>query len=855
MFRKCNCLQSLFLILLLGQIAMAATDGLIPAFKITGSDITLQRRAQTFTPFDKSGRKFSIIGTEGGSFEAWAYPLKLLRGFEFSFLLGESTEKITGAETARWITVTPAATTITYTHQSFTVKAIFITPIDEPGAIILLDVDAVEPLTVVAGFLPVLQPMWPAGLGGQYASWRDDIKAYRISESSRKNVGYVGSPAAVGISYTPAHMLSDNPSEFQIPIDPEAVKGMYIAIVIVGGKGEREHFRAIYQRLAADPEAYYNKTRAHYQALRERTIAITTPNKAVNLAYEWAKVAYDNLMITNPNLGTGLVAGLGLSGTGGRPGFGWYFGGDTYMNSFSMVGYGAHEEVKTALKFMMQFQREDGKMAHEISQSANEYIDWFGDYPYAYIHGDTSPWYLAAMGNYLKVTGDVNFIRESWESIMKAYRWSLATDGNHDGLMDNKLAGLGALEYGPLTGILTDVYLAAIWVKGLEEMIRMAAILGETDVLAEVETRHTQALKTLNNKFWDRKNKHLSYAFNEKGKTIPEVNPWSGPGMMWNLFDGPQSHGTLARINTSELTTDWGIRTISNRSKYYEPLNYNYGAIWPFLAAFISTARYQHHFAEAGFHGLMTSVNHTFDNGLGTITEVFSGDLNVWPGESVHHQGFSSAGAVLPLITGLLGLDVDAPNHAVTFAPHLPADWNALDVVHVLVGGSVVDFHLTRTREKMLLKVDITGDPVRIIFAPAYRTGAVTGATFNDERLDHTITESRQDAHVTVVADVFSQATITINFSPSFDVVFPVAQTHTGDQNRGMKVIECQRKANSLKFVVEGLAGESYPVKVVNAEYVGSITGGTLSGDEIMVTIKPRKQGGFVRHTLEIKGK
>src|SRR4030043_1858737 len=195
-----------------------AHEGLIPAFSIEQDDIALGRPAQLNTYFDKAGRRFAILGVEGGPCAAWAYPLKLLRNFEFSFLLKNSTRPIPARDIVRFVEVTPAATTLTYTYQSITVKATYVTAIEDPGAVVLLDIDATEPLTIVAGFLPVLQPMWPAGMGGQYAYWDDKLKAYLISEPTRKNHGFVGSPAAQGISYTPAHMLSDPPNALTIAV-------------------------------------------------------------------------------------------------------------------------------------------------------------------------------------------------------------------------------------------------------------------------------------------------------------------------------------------------------------------------------------------------------------------------------------------------------------------------------------------------------------------------------------------------------------------------------------------------------------------------------------------------------------
>ena len=139
-----------------------AQKGLIPEFEVEPGPLTLSRPANPGAPFTKSGRKFAILGVESGSFEAWAYPLKLLRNFELSFLLGSSTRPLAGRDLVRRIDVNPEATVLTFVHQAFTVRAIYITPLEEPGALVLLDVDSTEPLTVVASFLPVLQPMWPA---------------------------------------------------------------------------------------------------------------------------------------------------------------------------------------------------------------------------------------------------------------------------------------------------------------------------------------------------------------------------------------------------------------------------------------------------------------------------------------------------------------------------------------------------------------------------------------------------------------------------------------------------------------------------------------------------------------------
>ncbi|MBM3312112.1 MAG: hypothetical protein FJY80_11455, partial [Candidatus Aminicenantes bacterium] len=510
--------------------AMFALDGLVPRFELEPCGIALRRTARPDAYFDKAGRRFAVLGTESGTFEAWAYPLKLVRNFEFSFLLPTGATPLRGRDLVRSAVVTPAAVTLTFVHQSFTVRAVFVTAVDEPGAVILLAVDSLEPLTVVCGFLPVLQPMWPAGLGGQYASWNDSLRAYLLSEPTRRNHGFVGSPAARGVSYTPAHMLSDAPNEFQIVVaDPREVEDRFIPIVLAGGRGDREEVKKTYLKLAADPEGICRRAEAHYRALRDATLVLRTPDHEINLAWEWAKVSFDNLLVDNPDLGRGLTAGLGLSGTSGRPGFGWFFGGDAYLNSFSLLGMGSFETVREMLSFTRRFQRADGKMAHEVSQSAG-FIRWFEDYPYAYIHADTTPLYIVALEEYVRASGDRGFLRESWPSLRKAFDWCLTTDSDGDGLMDNRKAGLGALEFGALTGIQTDVFLAAAWCRAARAMARMAGILGEKKDADRAGVAADKALAAFRSQFIDLETGLYVYALHAGGEKVREVTPWPSFG-------------------------------------------------------------------------------------------------------------------------------------------------------------------------------------------------------------------------------------------------------------------------------------------------------------------------------------
>ncbi len=833
-----------------------APAGTVPRSAIEYSDLLLTRIARPGAPFDKVGRRFAVLAEEGGSFEAWAWPLKLVRNFGFSFLLGSSTAPIEGRDIVRTIDVEPAVTTLTFAHQNFTVRAHFAASVDRPGAVILLAVDSDEPLTVVCSFLPVLQPMWPAGIGGQYAYWDDELKAYLISEPRRMNHGFVGSPAARGISATPAHMLSDVPSQFKIEIaDPKAAADVWFPIILAGGKGKRDDVKAVYKALAEDPGGVYREALEHFRKLRETSLRVETPRREFDLAFEWAKVSFDNLLVDNPDLGRGLVAGLAASGTSGRPGFGWFFGGDTYLNSLSLNGFGLASLSREAIEFMMKWQRADGKMAHELSQAAG-YVDWWKDYPYGYIHGDTTPYFLVAVADLLRTTGDAAWVRKNWPALKRAFAWCRTTDGDGDGLMDNKLAGLGALEFGSLTGIQTDIYLGAVWVRACGAMIMLAAAAGDEGLAREAGELENKARHAFDAKFWDEGSGAYAYAFNANGARVPDPTPWTTIGAFWDLGTPHRSLRTLARLNASDMTTDWGIRVLSSKSSLYEPLNYNYGAVWPFLTGWTSAALFRHGFVPQGYAALRASIRHTFDNGLGTVTELISGGRNLHPSEGVSHQGFSSGGVAFPFVRGLLGLDVDIPGRTVRFAPAFPADWDRVRVENLRVGESAVSLQFERERDKVRVRVaSAPGSGFSFVFSPALGAGTtVRGGLVNGRSADAALESPSGSPAIrpAVTCALSGTDVIEIAFDPAPEILPPDNPTRAGDLDRGLKIVKTEARPGGLKVSVEGLAGETYQVGVLNGDLIASVDGAEFSGRTLVVRFPGGRAGEFLRREIEL---
>lgn len=848
----------------------ATAPATIAAFDLDTGPPRLSRPAQPHQYFDRIGRRAALMGFEDGTFEAWVWPWKVLRQFHLQFLLGASTQPIPARDIVRRITVTPVATEITYAYESFTVRAVYLVPENESGALVLLEARTTAPLTIVAGFLPVLQPMWPAGIGGQYSHWDSEAKAFVISEGQRRARFLCGSPAAGGMTAPPAHMFADSPLQFRFDVRPGDPPGRFIPIVIAGGEGlNPEETLALYRHLTTDGAALHAANVAAVRRLREQTVVVDTPDPQLNAALDWGRLALHHLLVENPALGRGLVAGYGLSGGSARPGFAWFFGGDACANSLALNSLGDFETVRDGLRFLQRWQRGDdhpirraspdaspadvGKMPHELTQSA-ALVDWWHAYRYGYNHADSTPWYLVAAGDYWRASGDAAFVRESWPSIAAAWRWCRGRDSDGDGLMDITGAGLGALEFGQYTGIHTDCYTAALYLQAARAMADLAAAAGDTAVKAEAEAALAAGPAALERRFWIEEEGIYAYGIAAGGERVRDLTPWPAAALAFGLADPDRSARMLRRLSGSAIATDWGFRTLSARSPLYQPLSYNYGAVMPFVSLLVNSAQFRHGFALPGWAALRALAAHAFDHGAGVVPEVFSGAANMKVGEAYHNQGFSTTAYVAPLLRGLLGLAPDAPAERLTFAPALPADWNFVRVGGVPLAGRRVDLDLRRTGSGLVLDATLAGgEPVELAFSPLLPPGTrVAGLAVNGVSATPVVTATPRGVAAACTVRLADAARIELILDEPPAVFLLPAETAVGGPDRGPRVIDQAWTGAGLRLEVEGQPGRAYAFGVTRPERVRDVVGAELRDGRLCFTIPGAPDETFVPHVITV---
>lgn len=811
-------LTALAVVLSTAQAPPAVGTAPIPRFTRDPNPIALAGAARPPRYMEASGRRAAFLGREDGSFEAWVYPLKVLHGFQLSFGTPAYADPIPGADLATSVDVRPEASVVRYAHDSFTADAMWFVPHEEAGGLVLLDIHTSVPLEITVRFRIDLKPMWPAALGGQSSYWDDAARAYVAGEASRKHAALVGSPLARTPPEQPAHNLPDAPSQFTLAVKPEDAARGLIPIAIAASHEGGAAARKIYANLLASAESMYRSTEAHYRRLRTELTAIESPDPRINLAFEWGKVALDKGFVCNPHLGCGLIAGLGPSGTTERPGFGWFFGGDAFMNSWAMTAYGDFATVKQTLEFLRKRQRADGKMMHELSQGAG-YLRWFEDFPYGYYHADTTPLYIIAVRDYVRASGDDALAREFWPSIRKAYEYCASTDEDGDGLMDNTKAGLAAVETGKLrrADVLTDVYLAAAWTDATAAAAELAAIAG--DALAPAtRAAHVKARASLNERFLDDAGKRIYYAWMKNGVGEPAPTAWSAFGIWRGAFDGkrPAVSGMLDELARPGIAADWGARLLSRESPMYEPLSYNNGAVWPFLSGYAMLALYAQHRPDAAWQYLDGTADLAFLEARGYTMELLSGDRLRSIDAAVPHQLFSSSGFMSGLMRGLVGWrepDASDATGAITLEPQLPVGWKTLTLRRLRWRDARFDVTLAR---------DARGLEASVTHAARPRPVAVKIALAPGAEADGGIRELR-------FAGSASAETKRVGIRPGIELSPVHEPLRTGDVSRRLRIISAAFDGRRYTARLEGRRGQTYVLRAFVPFAVESVSGGDIT--------------------------
>jgi glycogen debranching enzyme len=812
-------------------IAAAAPSARSQQQKEGPPSMELSRTIRPWEFLPVTGTRAALFGDESGKMEAWVYPLKIFREFHLNFL---SEGRVLPADTiARTLSVRPESATILCAGDTFTVRETLFVPVDAQGAVIILNVETEQPLEIEAVFHRDYQLMWPAALGATYLDWNSQQHAFYFGEEQRKFAAFVGSPTAVD----PHQEFQTNHAESQMTSFHLGVtaKGKDTKLIVIAASMEgRDAALKTYQHLTADYATLQQEAAKYYQDYLARTVNLELPDAQLQQAYDWARASEFQGLVTNPFLGTGLVAGYRTSGESQRPGFAWFFGRDSFWTSLALNAAGDFSTARIALAFISKFQREDGKIPHEISQGAN-FVDWFKGYPYPYASADATPLYLIAMNDYVVQSGDTAFAKEQWDHLWKAYEFLRSTYDEH-GFAKNSGVGHGWVEGGPLLPVKTELYQTGLGIEALRALSNLAHLTGKEDASKEFAKNFAQQKPLMNDAFWLADKKRFAFALDKDNHPVDEPSVLATVPMWFGLLDEPKADAMITQLADVDQQTDWGMRIISDHSPKFSGGGYHYGSVWPLYTGWASVGEYRYHRALPAYENLRANALLAFDGSLGHFSEVLSGAYYQSLSTSSPHQIWSAAMVVSPILGGLFGLQTDAASGTLTFAPHVPADWISFAIHNVPVGSAKLDLHYAKDLDGITLEIkrpETAANKVSIDFQLAVSLRAkVLGATLNGHAVPFHVEPNSVDQHLLVRIPLSAGVnSLRIRLKDDFGLAYDSTLPALGSTSEGLRVVSemWSPTHDRLSLAVSGWAGRQYSLSIWNAAQIASISGAKLS--------------------------
>jgi glycogen debranching enzyme len=747
------------------------------------------------------GRRALISGYAAGGLEVWAYPFEILNDYRVSFRLTGTTTPIDGPTILRRITYNPDSITRVYLGPDFIVRETLFVPLNESGAILTYSVQAARPLAIDVHATPILDLMWPAGVGGQSTSWNSSLSAFILSEPSSGYSAVVGSPDIVAHDELGNRTTqgANGPSlGFTLRTSDSGTASVYIALNPAGAADPA----SLFQRLITQRQTFYKEYDQHVSDVMHSMITVITPDEQVNRAIAWSELALDQAWVCNRDLGCGLVAGYGPSRGARRPQYDWFFAGDGLIAADASATAGNVSQARDELEFILRYQdKKTGMIWHELSQSAG-FLDWAGKYPYMYVHVDITFQFLSTLARYVETTGDAQFARDHWSAIVAAYHYCESLIDPATALPRIPSNKEGGDEQDRLSD---DLGLSVSWVEATSAFQQLATLTGHANDGAEALAANQRARASIPNRYWDSQTSFWISGHVATGRAVPERRSSPSEAIPMDLFTAKQNQLLLHQLASASFQTDWGSRGVAAGSQGFDPTSYAKGSVSALGTADLANTFWSEHSSTQAFALWSSLLPWMSLDSLGHLHEVLAGDVYQPQEESVPEQTWSSAGFLAASIHGLLGLQVDGVKQTIIFAPRLPSIWHDLSVTHVPLSGAKISFTLHQNSSALDLIIDNPGASFLLNFSPILPLGAIVDRVeVNHRTFRAVVAQDLPDTVANLDCEIPHGATeVHMTLSGGLSVIPTDPQLLLGNPSRGIHIIDVQLAGDSLKITAD----------------------------------------------------
>lgn len=502
------------------------------------------------------------------------------------------------------------------------------------------------------------------------------------------------------------------PSEISVPVHLERDGGLHFSIDVVCEKNGVSRGAADFDRvLAGMTGERQSSPLAHAD--------IYTSNEQFNDWFNRSRADLE-MMIAQTACGPYPYAGV--------PWFSTVFGRDGLITALELL-WVAPAVAKGVLAYLAATQAttrdperdsEPGKILHEMRKGEMAAL---GEVPFGRYYGsvDSTPLFVLLAAAYYQRTADLEFLRSIWPNIEAALDWiDLEGDFDHDGFVEyarHTESGLlqqgwkdsqdsvfhcdGTIAKGPIALCEVQSYVYAA-------KSQLAAVAEDLGLHEKAHALRAQAeeLKTkFQSAFWSEELSMFCIALDGDKRPCRVRSSNAGHCLFSGIASPAQCTRTMQELLSPAFFSGWGVRTIANGQKRYNPMSYHNGSVWPHDNAVIAfgAANARDKALALGILSGMLDLSIFVD--LHRLPELICGfPRHPGKGPTLYPVACSpqawAAGAVFLILQSCLGLSIDARESRI-YLRHmaLPESMPEVRLRNLTVGNGSVDLAFERRGE------------------------------------------------------------------------------------------------------------------------------------------------------------
>ena len=499
-----------------------------------------------------------------------------------------------------------------------------------------------------------------------------------------KLVEYFGTIGIAPRSVKPASLLTDSfDNDLELAYDIEIEEGKSVQIALVGTGSfstaddclaEFRFMRDNYDLLLRSTQDVFRQFAASTLSLRLSSDEKKKSSSAIKLvrAYEKARTAMQYLKGEYEGLGEGICAGL--------PRFPNYWARDTGWSLRGYLSIGDFHFARSVIDNFLGHQAKKatkgavvGELPMIISGKAFLHTTTYGSADSTFLF----PW---AIREYVLSTGDIRYLQKRWDSIIRLVECGILKDIDGDGLVDHGFTGTAEklpildstwMDHIDRRKSANDVQ--ALFYESLVVGSELAEIVGDTYNKTRWSTRAKELQSTIDREYWNNKEEGGGFYYDtirKDGSKDPSIRPNALVLLLTGAVKAKsQADAVLERIESEDMTTSWGVRTLSSRDPKYHPALYHDGAVWPLVTGWAALSEIKFGRREQAFYYINSMAERILtENGM--FAETYRGDRPE-PFNSCILQAWSVGMFVYALCEMMLGMKVNMLKNEIRFEPQL----------------------------------------------------------------------------------------------------------------------------------------------------------------------------------------